>query len=134
MIQAALGTFGGDFRSAVAEFSSGADVVARKLLELIAESLSLPTDFFAKDFNAKRAHGLRWNVYPACPRPTDSLGAAAHTDLDVLTLLLQDETGGLQMKKGDQWIGIRPIEGALVVKIGDILHVRFSPLGRLCLP
>lgn len=116
------------FRNAVSNFSAGADVVAKELLELIAESLGLHTDFFAKHFTAKRVQALRWNFYPACPRPTDSIGAAAHTDGTCLTLLVQDGTGGLQIKKDDQWIGIRPIEGALVVNIGDMLHVRSLPL------
>jgi len=51
----------------------------------------------------------------------DRLGA--HTDFDSFTLLWQDEVGGLEVKdKSGTWIGVQPVEGALVMNIGDVLQ------------
>ena len=48
---------------------------------------------------------------------------APHTDFGVLTVLCQDEIGGLQIQRRDgQWMAMPPISGTLVVNIGDLLH------------
>lgn len=62
--------------------------------------------------------GLRLLHYP----PGDNLGCGAHTDYGFLTLLLQDDKGGLQIQNmnGD-WEDIKPIPGTLVVNIGDMI-------------
>ena len=50
-------------------------------------------------------------------------GVAPHTDFGVLTLLYQDNSGGLQIKsKVDGWIEAPPIEGTLVCNTGDLLQ------------
>ena len=51
------------------------------------------------------------------------LGAAAHTDFGVLTVLMQDMQGGLQVRNpaGD-WIEAPPVQGTLVCNIGDLLE------------
>ncbi|CAM6090452.1 unnamed protein product [Calypogeia fissa] len=111
-----------DFKDAVTKFSTRAETINKHLMELLAEGLRLPTDFFSQHLNSKRTLALRWNFYPACPRPSDVLGASSHTDGCSITLLVQDKVGGLQIQKDGEWIGIKPIEGSLVVNIGDTLH------------
>lgn len=115
-------------RDAVLKFSSRADIINKQLMELLSEGLGLSTDFFSQHLNSRKLMALRWNFYPACPRPADVLGASSHTDGCSITLLLQDKVGGLQILKDGQWIGIKPIEGAIVVNIGDTLHVSFPLL------
>ncbi|XP_026431653.1 1-aminocyclopropane-1-carboxylate oxidase homolog 11-like [Papaver somniferum] len=44
-------------------------------------------------------------------------------DLSVLTVLLQDQIGGLQVKHGEDWVDVKPLDGALVINIGDILQI-----------
>jgi isopenicillin N synthase-like dioxygenase len=102
---------------------SGAALVGKQLLQLTAQSLGLPQDSFSQHYSEKRSPVLRWNFYPACPQPADSLGILSQTDLNLMTLLLQDMVGGLQVEKDGQWIGIKPIDGAFIVNIGDTLHV-----------
>lgn len=119
-----------NFRDAVTKYGSGLDLVSRQLLEVLAEGLGLPTEKFAEHVDGKKAL-LRWILYPACPRPTDIIGNAKHTDPFALTVLLSDKVGGLQIEKDGEWVGVKPIEGALTVNIGDTLHVSAFPW-RLC--
>ncbi|GAG49576.1 unnamed protein product, partial [marine sediment metagenome] len=52
----------------------------------------------------------------------ERFGVAPHTDFGVLTLLLQDNSGGLQVQsKSGEWIEAPPIPGTLVCNIGDLL-------------
>lgn len=94
-----------------------------KLLDLFALSLGLPRDSFRKHFEKRRALFLRWNYYPHCPQPCAALGIKGHTDPFVFTVLQQDEVGGLQIKRDGVWLGVRPIEGAVVINVGDLLQV-----------
>ncbi|XP_015570627.1 gibberellin 20-oxidase-like protein isoform X2 [Ricinus communis] len=50
-------------------------------------------------------------------------GLGMHTDMSCITILYQDETGGLQMRsKQGEWIDICPCENALVINIGDLMQ------------
>ncbi|KAI4387038.1 hypothetical protein MLD38_004902 [Melastoma candidum] len=68
---------------------------------------------------------LQMNSYPACPDPDQAMGLAAHTDSTLLTILLQNDTAGLQVMKGDGsgWATVPPVDGALVVNVGDLLQM-----------
>ncbi|XP_062222699.1 gibberellin 2-beta-dioxygenase 6-like isoform X1 [Phragmites australis] len=65
---------------------------------------------------------LRLNRYPPCPFSPDAFGLVPHTDSDFLTVLCQDQVGGLQLLKGDRWVAVKPIPGALIVNIGDLFQ------------
>ncbi|KAI3806882.1 hypothetical protein L1987_22800 [Smallanthus sonchifolius] len=67
---------------------------------------------------------LQLNSYPACPDPDRAMGLAAHTDSTLLTILHQNNTSGLQVQReGTGWVTVPPIRGALVVNVGDLLHI-----------
>lgn len=73
-----------------------------------------------------RCHGyLRINNYSA-PESLDKgeiEGLGKHTDMSCITILYQDDIGGLQVRsKGGEWVNITPNEGTLVVNIGDLLQ------------
>jgi isopenicillin N synthase-like dioxygenase len=55
------------------------------------------------------------------------MGTAKHSDFNFMTLLLQDQLGGLQILHDDKWVKVPPVHGALVVNIGDLLQVNISP-------
>ncbi|KAF7809658.1 flavanone 3-hydroxylase [Senna tora] len=72
---------------------------------------------------------LAVNFYPKCPQPDLTLGLKRHTDPGTITLLLQDQVGGLQATRdnGNTWITVKPIQGAFVVNLGDHGHAtRFA--------
>ncbi|MGI9623106.1 MAG: 2OG-Fe(II) oxygenase family protein, partial [Acidimicrobiales bacterium] len=46
-----------------------------------------------------------------------------HSDAGALTVLAQDDVGGLQVRHGDGWIDVKPITGAVVINTGDIMQV-----------
>lgn len=67
---------------------------------------------------------LQLNSYPTCPDPDRAMGLAAHTDSTLLTILYQNTTSGLQvLREGTGWVTVPPIRGALVVNVGDLLHI-----------
>lgn len=69
------------------------------------------------------------NFYPNCPNPELTVGVGRHSDLAAITILLQDDIGGLFVKVEDKgWIEISPVQGTLVlvVNVGDTLEVRLS--------
>lgn len=63
------------------------------------------------------------NYYPYCPQPDLTVGIPCHTNPGALAILLQDHHGGLQCNCGDNWVDVKPVPGALVVDIGDVLKV-----------
>lgn len=67
---------------------------------------------------------LRLNHYPVCPAPHLALGVSRHKDIGALTILLQDNVGGLEVRRKDGvWIGIQPDSEALVINVGDLIQV-----------
>ncbi|KAF7002695.1 hypothetical protein CFC21_018140 [Triticum aestivum] len=65
---------------------------------------------------------LRLNRYPACPFAPDTFGLVPHTDSDFLTILCQDQVGGLQLMKDSRWVAVKPRPDALIVNIGDLFQ------------
>ncbi|XP_071927588.1 bi-functional coumaroyl CoA and feruloyl CoA ortho-hydroxylase F6H2-1-1-like [Coffea arabica] len=63
--------------------------------------------------------------YPICPHPELVSGAGRQSDISSITILLQDDVGGLYVQgaRADQWIHVNPVKGALVINIGDVLQI-----------
>lgn len=83
----------------------------------------------------EEAKTVNMNFYPICPNPELTVGVGRHSDLTAITVLLQDDIGGLFVKVEDKgWIEIPPVQGALIVNIGDTLEVSFlrSNLNKTC--
>ncbi|KAG6415703.1 hypothetical protein SASPL_123117 [Salvia splendens] len=62
--------------------------------------------------------------YPACPEPQLAIGTTKHSDPGFLTILLQSQlVSALQVFYKDSWLDIQPVQGALVINIGDLLQL-----------
>jgi isopenicillin N synthase-like dioxygenase len=101
------------------------EVVAcgRDLMRAFALALDLPRDFFAGKFDCPLARGSAI-YYP--PQPPDlgeaQFGVGPHTDYGCLTLLWQDDSGGLQVQgRAGAWVLAHPIPGTFVCNVGDLL-------------
>ena len=102
--------------------------IAMTILGLIAKALKME-DNEMKELFEEGYQGMRMNYYPPCPQPDQVIGLAPHSDGVGLTILLQaNEMEGLQIKKDGEWIPIKPLPGAFVVNIGDILEVILNSL------
>jgi isopenicillin N synthase-like dioxygenase len=95
----------------------------RQLLVGIALALDLPGDFFVSKVEDPLARGsvIHYPRRSASGSPAQ-FGVGAHTDYGLVTLLWQDEVGGLEVETtGGRWVSAPPVAGTLVVNVGDLL-------------
>ena len=98
--------------------------VGQRVLEGFAIALEAPRTYF-RDLYKRPLVRTRLLHYPPQPEGSgeDQFGAAPHTDWGCMTLLWQDQVGGLQVRnRAGQWIDAPYIEGTFVVNIGDMLE------------
>ncbi|GMN38463.1 hypothetical protein TIFTF001_007696 [Ficus carica] len=107
---------------AVAEWDQEVVMLGGVLLDLVGEGLGLPAGRF-REMTCLEGRTFVGHYYPDCPEPDRTVGLATHADPGVLTVLLQDHVGGLQVKYGEVWVDVEPVPGALVVNIGDLLQI-----------
>lgn len=108
-----------ELKGAVLAFMDEATRSAHAIMEGVAQSLGLDPHYFRRTYTADPTLLFRIFEYPN--GDDESWGVGEHTDYGLLTLLAQDENGGLQVKTPNGWIDAPPIEGALVCNIGDML-------------
>ncbi|KAF2307648.1 hypothetical protein GH714_030585 [Hevea brasiliensis] len=95
-------------RKEVMEWDVCAKKVSEAVMELLSEGLGLEAGKF-KELTFSDSRCMVGHCYPYCPQPDLTVGITAHTDPGVVTLLLQDEIGGLQVKHGDGWVEVKPV-------------------------
>ncbi|WP_187970130.1 isopenicillin N synthase family dioxygenase [Aquibium microcysteis] len=99
--------------------------LGRHVARLIALSLELPEDYFDAGLE-EPLHYCRILKYPPMPKDAkpNQLGAGAHTDWGLITLLLQDDVGGLEVRSASgDWIAAPPVRGAYIVNLGEMFPV-----------
>jgi isopenicillin N synthase-like dioxygenase len=114
-----------ELRPLVEQWAGLLSTIGLELTRAIAVALALPEDHFDQYF-AGQPHWFGKLIHYVGPADgTDLQGVGPHTDWNFLTLLLQDDTGGLQGRPAgaDRWIDVPPIDGALIVNIGEMLEV-----------
>ena len=121
----------GDFRAPVMAYYRATLALGVRLLRAYALHFGLPERHFDPLFTAPVAD-MRLAHYPesGAIRTVSEFGTSAHTDHGVLTLLWQDDCGGLEVCLGEEvWQPVPPVPGSLVVNIGELM-TRWSN-GRL---
>ena len=111
-----------DFREVVSRYDTAVRHLAHRLLPLFALAVGEPPDFFGPYFNDATT-ALRLIHYPPSEAPSDGgLGIQPHTDYGFITILAQDDIGGLEIQLPEgRWMPIPPLPGTLIINIGDAL-------------
>ncbi len=111
------------FRDAVLAYHAAISGLSMQVVRMLALSLDLPIDYFVPMFDMPNTT-LRMLKYPPQPARVDfnQMGAGAHTDWGGVTLLAQDDVGGLEVRNASgDWIRATPIPGTFVVNLGDLM-------------
>jgi isopenicillin N synthase-like dioxygenase len=95
--------------------------VGQSVLAGVALSLGLDAGYFAHGYTADPTVLFRIFSYPPSPPDAGGWGVGEHTDYGLLTLLAQDDSGGLQVATRDGWVDAPPVPGTFVCNIGDML-------------
>ncbi|WCJ38372.1 2-oxoglutarate (2OG) and Fe(II)-dependent oxygenase superfamily protein [Euphorbia peplus] len=109
------------YREFVGNYTEEITKLGSRILELICEGLGLECGYFDGEMSENTT--LSVNYYPPCPDPTLTCGIPPHCDPGLLTILLQDRVGGLQVLKDGEWIGVGPLPNSFVVNIGYTLQI-----------
>ena len=114
------------FEPTLVDYCAQCKALALRLLATIATNLGEDPDSLAPAFGNAHTSFLRLNHYPPQPqngKQDGALGVGEHTDSGALTVLLQDDQPGLEVRRDGRWHLVRPLAGALVVNLGDIVQV-----------
>lgn len=95
--------------------------VGQAVLAGVALSLGLDADYFAAGYTKDPTVLFRIFSYPPSAPEADGWGVGEHTDYGLLTLLAQDDSGGLQVATPGGWTDAPPLPGTFVCNIGDML-------------
>ncbi|CAI9097248.1 OLC1v1033628C2 [Oldenlandia corymbosa var. corymbosa] len=113
-------------RELVGKYNEELVKLSEKLMKILSISLGLKEESLQEAFGGREQIGacMRVNFYPKCPQPDLTLGLSSHSDPGGLTLLLPDEdVSGLQVRRGHNWITVKPVPNAFIVNIGDQVQV-----------
>ena len=112
------------FRNALTAYNTAMSDLGRKLMRVALLATGANPDDFLTAFDQPTTW-LRLLHYPPSPAlaPENLYGSAPHCDFGCLTLLAQDDVGGLQVQTpAGNWVDAPRIEGSFVVNVGDMLH------------
>jgi isopenicillin N synthase-like dioxygenase len=108
----------------VLEWMAAMTSLGQALMSAIGESLGVGPDWFHDNLTRDPVTLFRIFHYP--PNWADGWGVAEHTDYGLLTILMQDNCGGLQVRTpgsgASVWHHVDPVDGAFVCNIGDMLE------------
>jgi isopenicillin N synthase-like dioxygenase len=123
---------GAEFRDNMRGYLEACTRLSLTLLQAFCVGLGLPADFMREDFAGKHTGFIRLNHYPVVDPlaaenveqlPEANMGVHHHSDAGALTVLLQDDVGGLQVHRDGYWHDIPSVPGAFVINTGDMMQV-----------
>ncbi|XP_022928903.1 gibberellin 20 oxidase 1-like isoform X1 [Cucurbita moschata] len=131
-LSAKLGDQFVDFSRVYQEYCEAMSGLSLGIMELLGKSLGVEGDYF-KNFFKDNDSIMRLNFYPPCQKPHLTLGTGPHCDPTSLTILHQDQVGGLQVFVDNQWRLIAPNFDAFVINIGDTFMALSNGRYKSCL-
>lgn len=108
------------FRETVLEYMAALTRLGHRLMAGLALSLDLEESYFADRYTGEPLTLFRIFNYPP-PADPALWGVGEHTDYGLLTILLQDDAGGLEVRSRSGWVSAPPVPGSFVCNIGDML-------------
>ncbi len=112
------------FRDVMTEFNEACMRSAYKVQRVFSTILDVPVDFFVQYHRGENV-SIRLLCYPPVLTETvasGQLGAGAHTDYGMITLLFQDDVAGLQVNDKGRWLDVDPNRDAIVINTGDLME------------
>nr|WCP86768.1 feruloyl-CoA 6'-hydroxylase [Clematis terniflora] len=109
----------------VLEYMKCTEPVVKRLLDVLMKKIHVKEIDERKYSLLMGSARINLNYYPVCPNPELTVGIGRHSDVSTLTVLLQDNIGGLYVRglAEDNWVHVPPIEGSLVINVGDALQI-----------
>ncbi|XP_043712158.1 gibberellin 20 oxidase 1-D-like [Telopea speciosissima] len=114
------------------EYCEAMNKLSLGIMELLGMSLGVGRAHFRQFFEGNDSI-MRLNYYPPCQKPHLTLGTGPHCDPTSLTILHQDNVGGLQVFVDEEWRSISPHSEAFVVNIGDTFMALSNGRYKSCL-
>lgn len=94
--------------------------LATNIFQAMVKNLNLDPENSSSNLS-ESAGTMRVYRYPPCPN--GATGLHVHTDSSVLSILSQDQVGGLEVFKDDECFQVKPVPDTLIVNIGDMMQV-----------
>ena len=110
------------FRDALIAYIDTLTALGQTILSGIAFGLGLGRDYFLERYTRDPTVLFRIFNYPPATESPDALGVGEHTDYGLLTLLRQDDVGGLEIWHRDRWLPAPPVPDSFVCNVGDMLE------------
>ncbi|KAL6987823.1 Jasmonate-induced oxygenase 2 [Sarracenia purpurea var. burkii] len=112
-------------RELIAEYGEELVKLCAKLMKVFSVNLGLEEDYLQKAFGGEDFGAtMRANLYPKCPQPNHTLGLSPHSDPGGMTVILPDDhVSGLQVRRANKWVTVKPVPNAFIVNIGDQIQV-----------
>ncbi|CAL1371370.1 unnamed protein product [Linum trigynum] len=122
-----------EFGNVYQSYCESMSTLSLRIMELLGLSLGVKKRSHFREFFQENDSIMRLNYYPPCQKPDATLGTGPHCDPTSLTILHQDQVGGLQVFVDNEWRSITPNSDAFVVNIGDTFMALSNGQFKSCL-
>jgi isopenicillin N synthase-like dioxygenase len=112
-----------ELRPVLLEWQARLTEVAIRLVRAFAEALVGDPDALEPIYAGSPNQTMKIIRYPGRTAEDADQGVGAHKDSGLLTFVLQDDTGGLQVETAEGWVDAVPLPGTFVVNIGELLEL-----------
>lgn len=114
----------GSYKNVLLDYFETMDALQLRLMKYVAVGLGVDPSYLVERCD-KHHENLRLLHYPATH--ASGIRGNAHTDFGTITLLVQDQVGGLKVQRTDgTWIDVEPTENSIIVNVGDVSILKYE--------